>query len=52
MSTLHGFGKTKTLQTEILLEKGYDFSKSLEPNQSVDLQNFYQDLKYLQSYLN
>ena len=37
MSSLHGFGKTKTLQTEILLEKGYDFSKSLEPNQSVDL---------------
>ena len=41
MSSLHGFGKTKTLQTEILLEKGYEFSKSLEPNQSVDFQNFY-----------
>ena len=41
MSSLHGFAKNKTLQIEILLEKGYDFSKSLEPNQSVDLQNFY-----------
>ena len=40
MSSLHGFAKTKTLQIEILLEKGYDFSKSLEPNLSVDLQTF------------
>ena len=44
--------KLKLYKQRFYLKKSYDFSKSLEPNQSVDLQNFYKDLKYLQSHLN
>ena len=52
-SSLHGFGKElKILQTNILLEKGCDFSKSLEPNTVLSYKTFTEILRYLQSHLN
>ena len=55
-SSLHGFGKElEMLQTNMLLgkgEKGYDFSKSLEPNTELSYKTFTKILKYLQSHLN
>ena len=52
-SSLHGFGKElEILQTNILLEKGCDFSKSLEPNTVLSYKTFTEIVRYLQSHLN
>ena len=52
-SSLHGFEKElEILQTNILLGKGCDFSKSLEPNTVLSYKTFTEIVRYLQSHLN
>ena len=52
-SSLHGFEKNLKFYKQIfLLEKGCDFSKSLEPNTVLSYKTFTKILKYLQSHLN